>query len=1070
MSHHGSGESQSVELRVCPVCQSVQAKGSSCDICGKPLTLVGANYLAGRTLGKYRIEYVLGAGGMGMVYRASHVSLNKPVALKILLPRVESGSQEFAKRFLREARVLAELHHPNIVEIYDMDITDWGTPYYVMEYLRGLSLVDVIDRFGTALPEEWVAEIAEKLVSALAFAHNRGVIHRDLKPENIFVSLFGKAAVPKILDFGIAKLLGNHENTTRLTSTGSVVGTPEYLTPEQVLNRELGGWTDQYTLALVVAEMLSGICPRAGKSLLEIVSTEIHRPLDLISIGIPADKPYGKALYRATQPDPKDRFEDVQAFLKALKLEKKPSGAAEMARWLVSTLSEIDEDEKGRESYGADTPSRYFSEPASLPDIDRHSAASKLSATRRILSVKKQNPPAAERNSHSPRHFGWKLWGGLGVLTLLILVFGWNLFKVRDIPPQHLAKKNMLMEVTRPVLSLSKRWDLPPDTKAVIGQEENNILAKGANGVYLVDNSTGKYANFPFPPRSAFLSGDGALGAFLLRGGGILHWNPKEASQKTVATGMPPLEENEKIHACKINGEQNRLLYSTDKQVRLVALEKGRAKTLFTRPTGGGDCFLAMGEELGAYSLATGDIHVFRLIDGRKIAAFHIGELRFFSIAVSESLHLVAVSGWFDKIYLLNYAHPDQKDTIPLAGKTQSLAWLGSGTTLIAGGNYGAVIWKKRDGAVIKLSVEKSGELLHIYRGEGAVLAIDAKGKLCTLHYNSIPRIAHIKLRDHSIWATAAAPSNGVFAGDSGGGLFQCNSLGVVAKYPLHTLGIAAMASDGKFLATASDDKTIAVWKLPGMQVEWRSRAHRFLVNGLWLNPKSLWSVSSDGNAKEWSWPDMEQKHLIPVASLFLEKKVACQSVWGSSDGKQVLVGTWDKGIVSFEQQGNTMNWHHFQTVAKVIYQAVRVPGMDLVAFSAFAPESAYVYDLQKTTLYKLPIFRASLMALCAGRKHEIWYYGPGNIMQYRFQRDKAGLVHFTVSGGMESALSIGISGCLTTDKQHLVTGNERGELFWWDITGLEQGLGIPVNGVLTRKVPVTDTGTLAAPLPPDSK
>jgi len=103
------------------------------------------------------------------------------------------------------------------------------------------------------------------------------------------------------------------------------------------------------------------------------------------------------------------------------------------------------------------------------------------------------------------------------------------------------------------------------------------------------------------------------------------------------------------------------------------------------------------------------------------------------------------------------------------------------------------------------------------------------------------------------------------------------------------------------------------------MQVEWRSRAHRFLVNGLWINKKSLWSVSSDGNAKEWNWPDMDQKQVIQISNIFPDQKVSCQSIWSASNGKRVLVGTWDKGIVALEKHKPAFEWRHFQTAAKVI-------------------------------------------------------------------------------------------------------------------------------------------------------
>ncbi len=1054
MTHHGSGENQLMELRICPACRAVHAKGSSCEHCGKPLTLVNADYLAGWELGKYRLEHPLGAGGMGMVYRASHSTLNKTVALKILLPRIESDTGEFARRFLREARVLAELHHPNIVEIYDMDVTEWGAPYFVMEHLEGLPLDDFIFQYGNALPEPWIAEITKGLVSGLAFAHNRGIIHRDLKPENIFLSLYGKTVVPKILDFGIAKLISEHGETTRLTSTGAVVGTPEYLTPEQVLNQETGGWTDQYTLALVVAEMLTGNCPRAGKSLLEIISTEIQRPLDLISIGIPVEKPLSTALYKATQPKPENRFNTVEEFLKALQLKHSESAMKDMTEWLTKAVSKT-------EKKKVETASGFNEINNKLYSGSRQKSAGET-PTRRLISTKNAKwGPSRESNSRQQHHLGWKLWGGFMLFTVSAILIGWSYFSSTGMSSREITTSNQNPKKTYPVIKQTVKWNLPPDTRNILGQNEKEILIQGTRGIYLLDNKTGKTANIPFPRKSFFISGDNSIGVYLFNNGTVFHWNPKTDQMETIATGLPPLNVDETIVSGIINPERTRMLYSTNQRVRLVSLNQKTIKILYTHDTAGLHPLLAMAGELAATTLPKGEIHIIHLEEGEITATLHLNELRLYSIAISEPLHLLAVGGWFDKIYLIDYLNPDKITTIPQKGESHSVTWIGNSTTLAAGGIYGGFLWNRKEGRIGTIPVSQSGKLMQIFRGDGVILTLDENMKLSTFYFNRILNGTAYQLGNNSVWAIGSGPANHIFAGDSRGELYEFDKNGVLNTYSLHTLGIGALSSDGKFLATASDDKTIAVWQLPKMQVEWRSRAHKFLVTGLWLNPKNLWSVSSDGDIKKWSWPDLEPLEVIRISDIIKNRKTSGQSVWSSPDGKRVLVGNWDMGIIALEKKRKTYHWAHYQTSAKVIYQTAQVPGMNLVAFSAFNPYAAYVYDLKKDKLFKLPIYRATLMSLCSGRKGEIWYFGSGSIMRYQFTRDSAGIIHVSISGGMESSISIGISGCVDSDKQHLVIGNESGEIFWWEISEIEKHIKPAVTLILNREIYPKKKGTV---------
>ncbi|MCB9594943.1 MAG: serine/threonine protein kinase [Sandaracinaceae bacterium] len=207
---------------------------------------------------KYRIEALIGRGGMGVVFRAINERIRKPVALKILYRGWDSGS-ESERRFLREARVASSLGHPNIVEVFDLGHLDDGKPFQVMELLEGQSLAQRIQNEG-ALPEEEALDISEQILSALEAAHERGVIHRDLKPENVFLVERRGITVAKLLDFGVSKMV--EDATLSLTVTGVVVGTPYYLSPEQARGeRDIDHRVDLWSMGVLMYECLTGVLP-----------------------------------------------------------------------------------------------------------------------------------------------------------------------------------------------------------------------------------------------------------------------------------------------------------------------------------------------------------------------------------------------------------------------------------------------------------------------------------------------------------------------------------------------------------------------------------------------------------------------------------------------------------------------------------------------------------------------------------------------------------------------------------------------------------------------------------------
>jgi serine/threonine protein kinase/Flp pilus assembly protein TadD len=266
--------------------------------------------LSAALAGRYRIERVIGRGGMATVYLADDLRHRRKVALKLLEP--ELAYAVGGDRFLREIEIAAGLSHPHIVPLFDSGDAD-GQLFYVMPFLEGESLRDRLER-ERYLPIDDAISITRQVASALDYAHARSVIHRDIKPENILV--YENEAM--VADFGIA-LAASAAGTARITGTGLVVGTPEYMAPEQALDEGTDGRSDQYSLACVLFELLAGEPPYSGASPTSIIAKRLMDPVPSVRrlrTTVPA--PVDEALTRALAKVPADRFTTVGEFAAAL--------------------------------------------------------------------------------------------------------------------------------------------------------------------------------------------------------------------------------------------------------------------------------------------------------------------------------------------------------------------------------------------------------------------------------------------------------------------------------------------------------------------------------------------------------------------------------------------------------------------------------------------------------------------------------------------------------------------------------------------------------------------------------
>ena len=260
-----------------------------------------------RIADRYELEELVGAGGMSSVYKARDTLLERNVALKILHPQF-GDDDEYVERFRREARAVARLSHPNIVTVIDRGEDGDGRQFIVFEYVEGENLKELVDRSGP-LPVRRAIELTLQVAHGLAFAHEQGLVHRDVKPQNVLLNEAGEA---KVTDFGIARSLDVERG---MTQTGTVLGTSNYIAPEQASGRPVEARTDVYSLGVVLYELLTAEVPFPGENFVAVAMKHINEPPPSLLERRP-DVPVrlAAAVDRALAKNPEDRFPTMAAF------------------------------------------------------------------------------------------------------------------------------------------------------------------------------------------------------------------------------------------------------------------------------------------------------------------------------------------------------------------------------------------------------------------------------------------------------------------------------------------------------------------------------------------------------------------------------------------------------------------------------------------------------------------------------------------------------------------------------------------------------------------------------------
>ncbi len=410
--------------------------------------------------GRYKIESVLGQGGMGMVFRATQTSVQRPVAVKTLNPAL-AAAPTFFERFRREAEVASRLRHPNVITIYDFNRAPDNTCYYVMELLEGQSLKEIVKSEGPMSLRRAV-DLLEQSARGLAHAHEQQCVHRDLKPHNIMVQQLDGKDFVKVLDFGLVKAL-EQEEEEQLTSTGQVLGTPQYMPPEQAGGEVVDQRSDLYSLTGVFFYCLTGTSPFGANTVRKALTaalTQTVAPVHTKRQGAPVPPAIDAFMQRGLAREKEDRFQSAEEFIEAMldavadltpeQLDARPSGGASGREGggSGSRPSGVSGARKGQAGSGAraSKPSARSSVPSNVI-VSRGASGSAPSSRARAGSAPSQRaatpPPPAPEPAPAGMSTGMKV--ALVGLPVLLLAAGGAVVALKgggstDTPPPQIVE------------------------------------------------------------------------------------------------------------------------------------------------------------------------------------------------------------------------------------------------------------------------------------------------------------------------------------------------------------------------------------------------------------------------------------------------------------------------------------------------------------------------------------------------------------------------------------------------------------------------------------------------------
>ena len=499
------------------------------------------------------------------------------------------------------------------------------------------------------------------------------------------------------------------------------------------------------------------------------------------------------------------------------------------------------------------------------------------------------------------------------------------------------------------MLSPLEAFTVPPDAETLL-DHRSGILLQGADAVHLLDPANpAMAARLPLDPGEVLVDGlhQGILA--LQKGGTLLlldyaenrrrEWARLELPGSGTVVAVSPSGTAFAFAEAGIVTVHPLSATAALKSVRIDGTFSPGARFRL------GEHFLAAAD---GGALTVWDTATAKVVHTVPIPTQGVGPL-----ALSEEAGIAAAGGWFDEVFVADFK-AGRTETVILPGRTFSLRFIPDAPSLLIAKSDAVHLWRPGAGTVAAFRAGGARFADARWTAQG-VLALDTAGRrVHRLAYPGFPIRTAIPTGGNELWALAA-PDDGaiLFAGGSDGKLYAIDAdRGSATPHELHTQGITALLCREDILASASDDKTIALWKLPSLQVFWRSQAHEYLINALFFSPSSrtLWSSSSDGKLKSWRWPQLAELEEITTGA------GNHAALWVSDDESLILAGTWKRMLVVLEKSGGPWKAAQvFRLPCQSAYSMAPLPGVDAVLMIGTEPATMFLYDLRGRRLHRLP-------------------------------------------------------------------------------------------------------------------
>lgn len=544
----------------------------------------------------------------------------------------------------------------------------------------------------------------------------------------------------------------------------------------------------------------------------------------------------------------------------------------------------------------------------------------------------------------------------------------------------------------RPLLALDREIAVPPDALRILGAFDGTVVLSAPSAFYLLPADGALAASrVPLAPGEVAAAPLGGGRLLVIRDGRVVARHPSKPEESDL--GPLPADAPKPVEGRVAVSRSGRFLgLRSDQAIEVFErTSNGWARRVRARvPYVPGEA-LDLGERFLALAQGAAlPVRAWSLPEGDAVLDAPFAERQVFAVSVDDATGKVAVGGPFDTVAVFSTSGPPGPRLLPRRGWTYGLAWISDAPTLLASGQEGLTVWRDGEEPVSALSSISPGGTLSL-DSDFLLALVPRRQRLAMVSYAGFPPSARVPVGGSPLWAAEHdAQGQTVFTGGRDGHLWSLDTRTLsVRREEVHTDGLTSLARDGELLASSSDDKTVALWRLPGPRLRSRTKAHDFLVNDLAVvegeKGRELVTSSSDGTVRRWSWPALDLLEKIDVQAL-LGRPVSFHAVWPAPGVRRILAGTWNSSLLELTSRDGSWRVREFPVASRSIYRLAGVPRLGLVVAAGILPSGLHVFDLASGTLKPLDAAGLDVMwSVPVPGKDEVLVAGLDGVSRYAF-------------------------------------------------------------------------------------